>query len=64
MCGACTISLNGRSARSCLTLAVQADGCEVLTVEGLRAEDTRHPIQQFFLENSRSNAGTARRAFS
>jgi carbon-monoxide dehydrogenase small subunit len=51
VCGACTISLNGRSARSCLTFAVQADGCEVLTIEGLRAEDgTRHPIQQLFLE--------------
>ena len=52
VCGACTISLNGRSARSCLTLAVQADGCEIITIEGLRAEDgTRHPIQQLFLEN-------------
>ncbi len=52
VCGACTISLNGRSARSCLTFAVQADGCEIITIEGLREEDgTRHPIQQFFLEN-------------
>jgi carbon-monoxide dehydrogenase small subunit len=52
VCGACTISLNGRSARSCLTFAVQADGCEIITIEGLRAEDgTRHPIQQLFLEN-------------
>ncbi len=52
VCGACTISFNGRSARSCLTLAVQADGADVVTVEGLRAEDgTRHPLQQIFLEN-------------
>jgi carbon-monoxide dehydrogenase small subunit len=52
VCGACTISLNGRSARACLTLAVQADGADVVTVEGLRAEDgTRHPLQQIFLEN-------------
>jgi aerobic-type carbon monoxide dehydrogenase small subunit (CoxS/CutS family) len=52
VCGACTISLNGRSARSCLTFAVQADGCEIVTIEGLRGEDgTRHPIQQLFLEN-------------
>jgi carbon-monoxide dehydrogenase small subunit len=51
-CGACTISLNGRSARSCLTLAVQADRAEVITIEGLRAEDgTRHPMQQVFLEH-------------
>jgi carbon-monoxide dehydrogenase small subunit len=52
VCGACTISLNGRSARSCLTLAVQADGAEVITIEGLRAADgRRHPMQQAFLEN-------------
>jgi carbon-monoxide dehydrogenase small subunit len=52
VCGACTISMNGRTARSCLTLAVQADGADIVTIEGLRAEDgTRHPIQQAFLEN-------------
>ena len=52
VCGACTISMNGRSARSCLTLAVQADGADIVTIEGLRAEDgTRHPLQQIFLEN-------------
>ena len=52
VCGACTISLNGRSARSCLTLAVQADGADIVTIEGLRAEDgTRHPMQEAFLEN-------------
>ncbi len=52
VCGACTIALNGRSARSCLTLAVQADGADIVTIEGLRSEDgTRHPMQQIFLEN-------------
>jgi carbon-monoxide dehydrogenase small subunit len=52
VCGACTISMNGRSARSCLTLAVQADGADIVTIEGLRAKDgTRHPLQQIFLEN-------------
>ena len=52
VCGACTISLNGRSARSCLMLAVQADGADVVTIEGLRGADgTRHPLQQVFLEN-------------
>jgi carbon-monoxide dehydrogenase small subunit len=51
VCGACTIMLNGRTARSCLTLAVQADDAKVITIEGLRAEDgTRHPMQQIFLE--------------
>lgn len=52
VCGACTILMNGRSARSCLTLAVQADGADIVTIEGLRAEDgTRHPMQQAFHEN-------------
>ena len=52
VCGACTITMNGRTARSCLTLAVQADGAEIITIEGLRAEDgARHPMQQHFLEN-------------
>ena len=52
VCGACTILMNGRSARSCLTLAVQADGADIVTVEGLRAEDgTRHPLQEAFHEN-------------
>ena len=52
VCGACTVSMNGRSVRSCLTLAVQADGAEIVTIEGLRADDgTLHPIQQAFHEN-------------
>ena len=49
VCGACTILLDGRSARSCLMLAVQADGCEVTTVEGLASDPkTLHPLQQAF----------------
>ena len=52
VCGACTVSMNGRSVRSCLPLAVQADGAEITTIEGLRAEDgTLHPIQKAFHEN-------------
>ncbi len=51
VCGACTIEMNGRSARSCLTLAVQADGADIVTIEGLRGQDgTRHPMQQAFHE--------------
>jgi aerobic-type carbon monoxide dehydrogenase small subunit (CoxS/CutS family) len=51
VCGACTVSLDGRSARSCLALAVQADGADIVTIEGLRAADgTRHPMQQAFHE--------------
>ena len=52
VCGACTILLDGRSARSCLMLAVQADGHEVLTVEGIaRGPDALHPLQEAFRDN-------------
>jgi len=48
-CGACTVALNGRSVKSCSVLTVQADGGEVLTVEGLAGADgSLHPIQQAF----------------
>jgi carbon-monoxide dehydrogenase small subunit len=47
VCGACTIMLDGRAVRSCLLLAVQANGAKVTTVEGLAAADgTLHPVQQ------------------
>ena len=52
VCGACTILLNGRTARSCLMLAVQADGQEILTVEGIAPNDDElHPLQQAFQDN-------------
>ncbi len=51
VCGACTILLNGEAARSCLMLAVQADGCEILTVEGLATDGKLHPLQQAFWEH-------------
>ena len=52
VCGACTILLDGRSARSCLMLAVQADGCEVMTVEGIAPDaETLHPLQEAFRDN-------------
>lgn len=48
-CGACTVLLNGKSVKSCSVLAVQTDGDEVLTVEGLaRPDGTLHPVQQAF----------------
>jgi len=52
VCGACTVLINGRAAHSCLTLAVQADGAEVTTVEGLKNRETGqlHPIQQAFVD--------------
>ena len=52
VCGACTILLDGRSARSCLMLAVQADGADILTIEGIaRSEDELHPLQEAFRDN-------------
>ena len=49
-CGACTIILNGEAIKSCTYLAVQADGGEVITVEGLEKEGQMHPLQQAFSE--------------
>ncbi len=52
VCGACTVLVNGRSARSCLMLAVQANGREVTSVEGIApAPDQLHPLQQAFIDN-------------
>lgn len=48
VCGACTILYNGEAARSCIMLAVQADGAEVVTVEGLAKDGNLHPLQQAF----------------
>ncbi|MBX6395513.1 MAG: (2Fe-2S)-binding protein [Alicyclobacillaceae bacterium] len=49
-CGACTILLNGQAVKSCTVLAVQADGCEVTTVEGLARDGRLHPVQEGFWE--------------
>jgi len=51
LCGACTVLVNGEAARSCLMLAVQADGVEVLTIEGLSKDGTPHPLQAAFHEH-------------
>ncbi|MEE9248732.1 MAG: (2Fe-2S)-binding protein [Dehalococcoidia bacterium] len=50
VCGACTILVNGFAVRSCLLFAVQADGAEILTVEGLAQGDQLHPVQEAFWE--------------
>ncbi len=51
-CGACSIHLNGEAVKSCTVLAVQADGQEVTTIEGMAdADGTLHPMQQAFMEN-------------
>ncbi len=49
-CGACTVLLDGRSAKSCTVFAVQADGSEVVTIEGLEKEGQLHPVQEGFWE--------------
>jgi len=51
ICGVCTILVNGEAARSCLMLAVQADGAEFLTIEGLTREGRLHPLQDAFWEH-------------
>ena len=56
-CGSCTVLLNGKPATSCITLAVEADGCEVITIEGLETENGLHPIQQAFVEKGGVQCG-------
>jgi xanthine dehydrogenase YagT iron-sulfur-binding subunit len=57
-CGACTVHLDGRRVVSCLTLAVQADGRDVRTIEDVAAEDgTLHPLQQAFIDNDAMQCG-------
>ncbi len=49
-CGACTVHVDGHSAKSCTLLAVQADGCQVTTIEGLAKDGQLHPLQEAFWE--------------
>jgi len=51
VCGACTVLVNGEAARSCLMLAVQARGAELMTVEGLGGDGAAHPLQKAFHEH-------------
>ena len=57
VCGACTILVDGEAVRSCLLLAVQADGAELMTVEGLAQGQQLHPLQQAFQDNHALQCG-------
>ncbi|MCY4022773.1 MAG: (2Fe-2S)-binding protein [Anaerolineaceae bacterium] len=50
-CGACTVHMDGKALKSCTSLAVQADGCDVTTIEGLAHNGDLHPMQQSFWDN-------------
>lgn len=50
VCGACTLLLNGKPVSACSVLAVDADGCDLLTIEGLGERDQLHPLQEAFME--------------
>jgi len=57
MCGACTVIVDGRTARACLLLAVEAHGSEITTVEGVASGEALHPIQQAFMEEHALQCG-------
>jgi carbon-monoxide dehydrogenase small subunit len=56
-CGACTVFVNGESVKSCTMLAVQADGMDVTTIEGLARDGVMHPMQEAFRENHALQCG-------
>jgi aerobic carbon-monoxide dehydrogenase small subunit len=56
-CGACTVWLDGAAVKSCTVLAVQADGCEVTTIEGISENGDLHPMQRAFHENHALQCG-------
>ena len=57
VCGACTVLIDGEIAASCITLAVQADGANITTIEGVANSETLHPIQQSFIDHGGFQCG-------
>jgi carbon-monoxide dehydrogenase small subunit len=57
VCGACTVLIDGRMVASCITLAVQANGAELMTIEGVADGDHLHPIQQAFIDHGGFQCG-------
>ena len=57
VCGACTVLIDGEIAASCITLAVQADGASITTIEGVANSETLHPIQQSFIDHGGFQCG-------
>ena len=57
VCGACTVLIDGEIAASCITLAVQADGANITTIEGVANSGTLHPIQQSFIDHGGFQCG-------
>jgi aerobic-type carbon monoxide dehydrogenase small subunit (CoxS/CutS family) len=56
-CGACTVLLNGRAVKSCTLFAVQADGSQITTIEGLASDGQLHPMQRAFIEHDAFQCG-------
>ncbi len=56
-CGGCTVLLDGKPVTSCMMLAVQADGCAITTIEGLRTDGRLHPLQQAFVDHGAVQCG-------
>jgi carbon-monoxide dehydrogenase small subunit len=56
-CGSCAVILDGQAVNSCLVLAVQADGCEIVTVKGLGSPDQLHPLQKKFIDHGAIQCG-------